>query len=67
MELRIKSYSHEGKNIIFECAYGGREFNAEVNPRVGFFRQDEYDASHKERERIGEILRNKAEKIIGSN
>lgn len=66
MELRIKSYSQDGENIFFECAYGGKEFSAEVNPNDKYLKHDEYDATAKEKDRIGAILINKAEKLMGS-
>ena len=67
MELRIKSYSREGENFYFNCTYGTNDFNAHVNSREGILNHGGYEASDKERERIGVILKNKAEKIMRSH
>ena len=67
MELRIKSYSQDGENIYFDCTYGTNDFNVHVNQREGILNHSEYDASYKEKERIGVLLKNKAEKIMRSH
>ncbi len=66
MELKIKRYSQNGDSIMFECAYGGSDFNAHINLKDTYLKHDEFDATAKEKERIGVILMNKAEKLMGS-
>ncbi|MGE5328189.1 MAG: hypothetical protein ACM3KR_01620 [Deltaproteobacteria bacterium] len=64
MELRIKNYKQEEAAVIFECSYGGRDFSALANPVDKVFKQEEYEATDKVKERIGTILMTKAEKLI---
>lgn len=64
MELRIKNYKQEDSAVVFECSYGGKDFSAHANPVDRLFRQDEYEATEKVKERISTILMNKAEKLI---